>query len=288
MVVGHPLDTMKTFAQTGRGSPPVRALFRGMLPPVLTAGIVYSGVLGIYENVRRNLSQSRDSRLMPLWVEGIAGSTSGICISVLTSPISRIKIQQQVSGLSFGQTLSHVVSTRTLYTGYTMSLLFETSRGLYMIAYAVLKRGLDHHLNTERRAEFHLPLWARTAAGAGANVICWSIMYPVDVVRSVQMAQAATFGGKDSLKRESTSGAISCARDLVRQGGVSRLYRGFAATLVRAGPVAGIILPCFELVLPWLEGLSTNSGRSVAAFDSDSIPAKQQLHLLRRRSSGPV
>ena len=47
-----------------------------------------------------------------------------------------------------------------------------------MIAYAVLKRALDHHLNTERRAEFHLPLWARTAAGAGANVICRSIMYP--------------------------------------------------------------------------------------------------------------
>jgi hypothetical protein len=39
----------------------------------------------------------------------------------------------------------------------------------------------------------------------------------------------------------------------VREGGVQRLYRGWLLTILRAGPVAGIILPSFEIVLPWLE-----------------------------------
>ena len=42
-------------------------------------------------------------------------------------------------------------------------------------------------------------------------------------------------------------------KTLVAADGWGRLYRGYVLTIVRAGPVAGIILPCFEVVLPWLE-----------------------------------
>ena len=145
--------------------------------------------------------------------------------------VGRIKVQQQIDGKPFWQTLQKVASTRTLYAGYTMTLVFESSRGLYMVAYSVLKQSLAHHLQTD--AEAHspsmvgsLPLWARTAAGAGANVLCWSIMYPVDVIRSVQMSRSTS----DAHAKSGFGGAIDCARGLIREGGVARLYRGFLAT----------------------------------------------------------
>ena len=249
MTLGHPLDTMKTYAQTGHGSPPsVRALFRGIGPPIATAGCLSSIILGVYENVRRQLwpidsATTGSPGPPPLWAEGVAGSCSGLCISVLTGPMGRIKVQQQLTGAGFMRVLRDAVSTRTLYAGYSMTALFEASRGVYMMSYALLKRSLGSAIDTAPPA---LPLWARTIAGAGANIISWSLLYPVDVVRSVQMAQAAA-------KPASVPGPINCARALVAEGGLTRLYRGFGATMLRAGPVAGIILPCFELVLPWLE-----------------------------------
>ena len=78
-----------------------------------------------------------------------------------------------------------------------------------------------------------LPLWARSLAGAGANVIVWSIMYPVDLVRSLQQSAATDAQPKS---------AIKLARALVAEGGVKRLYRGYTATAIRAGPVAGVLL----------------------------------------------
>ena len=49
------------------------------------------------------------------------------------------------------------------------------------------------------------------------------------------------------------AGTIECARRLHAEGGVLRFYRGFWPTMLRAGPVAGVILPAFELTLAWLE-----------------------------------
>ena len=52
--VGHPLDTLKTFAQTGRKRPDsVLSLFRGIHLQALVAGSIQSLHLGVYENLRR-------------------------------------------------------------------------------------------------------------------------------------------------------------------------------------------------------------------------------------------
>jgi hypothetical protein len=120
-----------------------------------------------------------------------------------------------------------------------------------MLAYTVLKRELlqrGHVVQLDERPAA-LPLWARVAAGASANVVSWGVMYPVELVRNVQQAHAAA----DPTGARSPPSALTCVRELVREGGVQRLYRGWLLTILRAGPVAGIILPSFEIVLPWLE-----------------------------------
>jgi len=40
----------------------------------------------------------------------------------------------------------------------------------------------------------------------------------------------------------------------VAEGGWRRLYRGYGFTLLRAGPVAGVILPAFDGLLYAFEG----------------------------------
>ena len=50
--------------------------------------------------------------------------------------------------------------------------------------------------------------------------------------------------------------AAATARALLAEGGLPRLYRGIGYALLRAGPVAAVIMPSFELVLPRLERLT--------------------------------
>ena len=224
--------------------------------------------------------------------------TAGLSISVATTPISRIKVQQQLSGTLLLPTVRDVTRSRTLYVGYRMTALFEASRGVYMMSYSALKQSFEHGLNSnsggssggpsggdDADSRVALPLFARTIAGAGANVITWGLMYPFETIRSVQQARAATLSASSpsshgpvasapsassaaaaasaaptkAAQRATTQradlGVLASARSLVAEGGLARLYRGFGPTMLRAGPVAGIILPMFELVLPRLEAL---------------------------------
>lgn len=91
-----------------------------------------------------------------------------------------------------------------------------------------------------------LPLWARVIAGGASNATCWAVVYPVDVCRTYQQSEPA---GTATRPR----GLIASARALVAEGGVARLYRGIGFTLLRAGPVSGVILPLFDIVLAALE-----------------------------------
>ena len=242
-LIGHPLDTLKVYAQAGRGSPSsLRSLFRGIGMPLVTAGAVQSANLGVYENARRALTP-QDVEPAPLWTHAAAGAIGGLTITFVTTPLSRIKVQQQLSGASAVATVQSIGSWRSLYAGFSMSSLFEASRGLYMFSYCVIKRRLEVYCDAN--SDGVLPLWARTVAGASANVVTWGVMYPVESIRTFQQAEAAA--GKTPLD------AHTCLRQMLEEGGVRRLYRGYLLTIVRAGPVAGVILPCFEVVLPWLE-----------------------------------
>ena len=54
--------------------------------------------------------------------------------------------------------------------------------------------------------------------------------------------------------RRPPAGLVCSARRLVAEGGWRRLYRGYGFTLLRAGPVAGVILPAFDGLLYAFEG----------------------------------
>ena len=139
--VGHPIDTLKVYAQTQTKAPEqVRALFHGITLPVVTAGAVQSLNLGLYENIRRWLAvKTPAGQTRPLLCHGVAAATAGILISVITCPINRIKVHQQLSGGAFMTVARSVAGTKSLFRGWFMTVLFESSRGFYMISYVSIK-----------------------------------------------------------------------------------------------------------------------------------------------------
>lgn len=299
--VGHPLDTLKTFAQTGRKRPDsVLSLFRGIHLQALVAGSIQSLHLGVYENLRRVLTPGLGDLDAPLWAHACAGTTGGILVSTLTTPLSRIKVAQQLTGSGFVATLRAIGGVRSLYVGGLCTLVFEASRGGYMVVYQCFKRALSSTTTAAGRegggvGEVTISLGGRVAAGAAANVVVWAVMFPVETVRNVQQGEAARalVAGSSSERQlpqqlhqqHAPRGAIACARNLVREAGVRRLYRGWLLTVLRAGPVAGVMLPCFELVLPTLEGTPHGHSPPRDAAPLPSVPQRQQY--LRRHMTGP-
>jgi solute carrier family 25 carnitine/acylcarnitine transporter 20/29 len=116
VMVGHPLDTLKTFAQTGRPRPPLAGLFRGIGLQATMAGTIQSANLGVYENTRRALAPGLESQA-PLWSHAGAGSAGGLAIACVTAPLSRVKVQQQLTGDGFMTSVRSIRSVHSLYAG---------------------------------------------------------------------------------------------------------------------------------------------------------------------------
>jgi solute carrier family 25 carnitine/acylcarnitine transporter 20/29 len=255
MLIGHPFDTLKVHGQVhSRATPPlsVASLYRGWFGPVASYGVVTSITLWLFENSRRALNRAHGlspAESSPLVIVSIASVPSCI-VTLITCPMQRIKVVQQLSGTPFLPTARALFKEGTLYRGWFPTLTIELSRVIYLPFYALGKRYLS---GDGTDGDESLPLWARVVAGAGANVAIWAIIYPVDVIKSLQ--QSASPGGKPRAGDAVTAqlGTLACARKLVHDGGLRALYRGFWWTLLRAGPVAGVLLPCFDITLALLE-----------------------------------
>ena len=85
-------------------------------------------------------------------------------------------------------------------------------------------------------------------AGTGGRQVGWLAIYPLDVVKSVLHSQPPGCSN--------TLGPVEVTRRLLAEGGHARLFRGLTPTLVRAGPVAGVLLPTFDATLDALHAWS--------------------------------
>ena len=136
-LVGHPLDTIKVWAQTGSRDAlrlPFRALFRGIAGPIDSAGGVQSVRLGMYETFRRCWGPSEAST--PLPVVGLSSASAGLVVSFILCPLHRVKIAQQLYGGGLVATARQLRREGSLYRGLPTVVLFEAN-GLYMSAYVL-------------------------------------------------------------------------------------------------------------------------------------------------------
>lgn len=80
-------------------------------------------------------------------------------------------------------------------------------------------------------SEKPLPFIYQFAAGAVAGVSEILVMYPLDVVKTRIQLQTGTGGGADAY-----SGTLDCFRKIIKNEGVSRLYRGISAPILMEAP----------------------------------------------------
>lgn len=250
ILVGHPLDTLKVRAQTGITSTvSLRSLYAGLYAPLISTGSIQAINLGIFQNTKNYITRHQEAQrvargdyngpsvLEHALVSGVSGSLSGISISALTAPLVRIKLIQQTYQSAFWQTAKQL-SLRTAYAGLGLQAIIEAGRGPYMAAYFGCLHILKKHFLDEGVSSVVI----RVVCGAAAGVTGWLSIYPFDVVRSVMMTQPM-----HTPPHYATS--WDCAKDLVARHGVSRLFRGLSYTLLRAGPVAAVVLPVYDITL---------------------------------------
>lgn len=106
MVCGHPLDTVKVIQQAGgRASmlgvmrhlmmtEGVRGYFKGLLPPVITAGSINSIFFSVYGWSMTRLSHPAADRphLLNVYLAGVAGGSLQLAIAC---PVELVKIRLQ-------------------------------------------------------------------------------------------------------------------------------------------------------------------------------------------------
>lgn len=252
--------------------PSVKSLYRGIAGPLVSVGCVQAIGFATYDQTRRQIrtaasgnSSADDHHEDSLHDVAIAAFASGSVVSVITAPLIAIKIRQQLSGGGFW----HIVrdsyrqrrsggGIRSFYTGFSAHFALESlGRAAFFACYEGIKRemqyfdadGVDHSTCCSRSActNANLSLGQRMAAAGASGIISTSLLLPLDAIRTrVNSGQVSPLG---------TSG-ISVSRaasDLWQMGGARAFFRGFGASLIRAGPVSALSLPAYDLALEWLD-----------------------------------
>lgn len=251
VLLGHPLDTMKTRMQAGgplatssllrtgftmlRVEGP-RSFYRGATPPLLMEGAKRSVQFALWDIFRGNSPTTRlsahgadDSGTEAIqWSEMmrrrfgenafLSGALAGGIGTIIGCPMHVIKIQtQNESAATTRNAWSCAVNIRRRegLRGYYRGFPFHFVKDIFFAGcYLGLYDALRDHT---------FPF----VAGAAASVATWALLYPLDTIKTVVQARHADELG--SILRSPT-----------------RLYRGLLASLLRAGPVAGASMVVYE------------------------------------------
>jgi len=214
----------------------------------------------------------------------LASVVAGSVLAVFTSPMLIVKTKQQTQGLTFRQALGETVfaatsqqrhaggklmspSLRTMYVGFPIHLLSETlGRCVYYATYESLKRYIVRLREQDRGGIRQQPsgitVQERMACAAASGILCWSVIFPIDAVRSRMFAQPSTSfsagngGGGGGATNKSVG---EMARYMyAHQGGARAFFRGYGVTVLRAGPVAAAVLPIYDMTLEYLSSSSSS------------------------------
>ncbi|KAG7354410.1 mitochondrial carrier protein [Nitzschia inconspicua] len=267
----------------------LRALYSGVSGPLLTVGMVQSLNFAIYDRTRKHLHQQREedhgetpyhaqatsrSYLTEDSLSGVAtaGFASGMTIACITAPLVMIKTNQQITGNTFRQALQESfyrkgrLNLSAGAAGFLPHIIGESlGRSIYYVTYEGLKRtwAATKSTDTSSTASATVSLQERMLCAALSGITCWAAIFPLDSLRSrvyaAAAASAATTGATSTTSLTPVpSGQLLL--DTIRQMRQERaFYRGFAITVLRAGPVAAAVLPVYDLTLETLSSSSSSS-----------------------------
>jgi solute carrier family 25 carnitine/acylcarnitine transporter 20/29 len=263
VLVGHAFDSMKVQQQLGRSPVPTSfwVLYRGVVPPLVSAGAIRSLYFGIYESSKSPIISALGAPDDDLLAVFLAAAVAGFATSLVSAPVQRLKLLQQSHGITMRESLRRLLASpsavRNVYRGVWLHSALETiGSACYLLTYEASKLRLLSSSADASQAKVlaNDPLASRVACGMIAGCSGWLSIYPLDVLRSRIMSapfQAAA-DGRGGFERVSV---VSVARETLARHGIAGFYRGLGWTLLRAGPVAGISLPMYDETRAWLRNL---------------------------------
>jgi hypothetical protein len=200
-------------------------------------GLIQAINFGVYDSLRRLLHPHADYRTHDSLAHvTMAGFASGAVVSLLTAPLVVVKTKQQIMSWNFQTAFLHTLRSGNFFVAFWPHALSGTfGRAIYFCSYEALKRRWSHDA-----AE---TLTLRMIAAGLSGILCWSIIFPLDAIRSRINAQAI-HGHPES--------AWNMATNMYKHNPQS-FFRGFQVTVLRAGPVAAAVLPVYDCTLDWLQ-----------------------------------
>lgn len=224
----------------------------------MSVGLLSGVNFYIYEKSKKLLSRSEDEKNVTLSEHFIAAGMAGACISIVSSPLSLIKVQQQMVTqkglLSCGKALSKQYGVSSLYRGSSMMFIMETfGRGVYMWTYEACKLQLE----PECYGTHDHALQTKIKSAALAGMVSWAAVYQFDVIKARLMSDVEGIKYKGPLhcyRLTWQEGANSVGKGKSKfLGGFKALHKGLLFTLIRAAPVAAMVLPVYDVVKKSLE-----------------------------------
>ena len=230
-IVAHPLDTIKVHLQTqqqtttdgggtwrtGRALLAQKALFRGILPPLVNAAVMNTVMFAAFRTVKDVCGDSLT-----------AGLVSGLATACISTPTDYIKIQAQLHGKSSWKLVQKTLAKhpRSFFRGHTANLGRE---GVFTTVYL----GLYDQVQPKGFREV-----AVTSSATGA--LAWIASYPFDTVKSVIQ------GGKHNI-----ISILDALKSIHERGGLASFYRGCLPSTGRAMLVTSLRMITYEAVLSW-------------------------------------
>ncbi|XP_030360705.1 solute carrier family 25 member 48 isoform X2 [Strigops habroptila] len=275
VVVGHPLDTIKTRLQAGQGygntlncvltvyrNESVVGFFKGMSFPLASIAVYSSVVFGVFSNTQRLLSQLRhgDPDSTPVLADvALASMVAGFISVGIGTPVDLVKIRLQMQTQPYIQAnmkVNPTVPGFPVYQGpihcFRTVLQKEGIAGIYRGAGAMLLRDVPGY------CLYFIPytlfcgwitpdgcispnpssIWL---AGGVAGAISWGTATPMDVVKSRLQA--------DGVYLNKYKGTLDCILQSYQNEGLKVFFRGITVNAVRGFPMSSAMFLGYELSL---------------------------------------
>jgi len=260
IVVGHPFDTVKVrqqaghtayagaidcFKRTVQAEGP-RALFKGMLSPLLTNSAMSAITFSTWQEAQR-LLHFDEKEHAPLSKVFLAGSIAGVTQCSLATPMElvRTKLQVQHGGslaykgnIDCIRKVCQAEGLAGLYRGNVSMMLREAPAfGVYFSMYEATKRALCPEL----RPGDAEPMWLEAAGGAVTGGVTWAVVMPIDVV-STRIQSLPEEQARDPAQRSMRR----VAEHIWQEGGVRAFYRGLPTAILRGVVLNALVFPVYE------------------------------------------
>ncbi|XP_039190795.1 solute carrier family 25 member 48 isoform X1 [Crotalus tigris] len=278
VIVGHPLDTVKTRLQAGQGygntvncvctiykNEAVTGFFKGMSFPLISIAAYNSLVFGVFSSTQRFICQHRygiPNHPPALTDITLASMVTGAFSVGIGCPVDLVKIRLQMQTQTFPKANLEIkhkatgISVQAAYRGpihcVTTILQQEGLAGLFRGTTAMLLRDVPGYCLyfipyalvsvwiTSEECLSPTP-FAAWMAGGIAGIISWGTATPMDVVKCRLQA--------DGVYLNKYKGVIDCIYQSYNSEGLKVFFRGLTVNTVRGFPVSAATFLGYELSL---------------------------------------